>query len=83
MSVSYYDWTGHHARQRPNELAVIDLGSGRRLTHSDLNDRAGRLASWMEESRLAERSLGVFEGKTLQQCEEEFSKEYAEFKLLR
>ncbi len=52
MSVSYYDWTGHHARQRPNELAVIDLGSGRRLTYHNLNDRAGRLASWFQANNI-------------------------------
>ena len=48
MHVSYYDWSAYHARQRPNELAVIDLATGRRLTHHDLNDRAARLAGWMQ-----------------------------------
>lgn len=74
MRVSYYDWSAYHARQRPGELAIIDLATGRRLTHHDLNDRAARLASWLQAN-------GVGEGDRVAilspNCPEYFELEFA------
>ena len=50
MQVPYYDWPAYHARQRPGEPAIVDLATGRRLTHRDLDDRATRLARWLQDN---------------------------------
>jgi fatty-acyl-CoA synthase len=39
------DWLAHHARVRPHQLAVTDLGTGRRLNYQEFNDRTDRFAS--------------------------------------
>src|SRR6185436_18723570 len=39
------DWLAYHARCRPDSLAVVDLGTDRRFTYAELNDRAERLAT--------------------------------------
>jgi fatty-acyl-CoA synthase len=39
------DWLAYHARSRPDALAVVDLGTERRFTYAELNDRAERLAT--------------------------------------
>src|SRR5207249_2442875 len=39
------DWPRYHARGRPNATAVVDLGTGRRFTYAELNERAERLAT--------------------------------------
>ena len=39
------DWLAHHARVRPAKSAVIDLGSGRRLTYAEIESRTSRLAT--------------------------------------
>ncbi len=39
------DWLAHHARCRPNTPAVIDLGTNRRFTYAELDDRVERLAT--------------------------------------
>jgi fatty-acyl-CoA synthase len=43
-----YDWAAHHSRQRPDETAVADLASGRRITYDEQNERASRLASHLQ-----------------------------------
>ena len=39
------DWLAYHARSTPDTVAVVDLGTGRRFTYAELNDRAERLAT--------------------------------------
>ena len=39
------DWLAHHARVRPTKEAVHDLGTGRRLTYRELDERTERLAA--------------------------------------
>jgi fatty-acyl-CoA synthase len=41
------DWPSMHADRTPERLALIDDGSGRRITYGDLNDRCARLAAYM------------------------------------
>ncbi len=45
MSVQSFDWLAHHAATRPDREAVVDLGTNRRFTWEQLNDRTSRLAT--------------------------------------
>ena len=45
QSPQSFDWLAHHAYTRPDKLAVIDLGSDRRFTWAEVNDRTSRLAN--------------------------------------
>ena len=38
------DWIAHHARYRPDVLAMVDLGTDRKFTYAQLHDRSERLA---------------------------------------
>jgi len=49
------DWIKHHANVTPGKLATIDIASKRNYTYGEMNDRIGRLASFM-------KSLGVKQG---------------------
>jgi fatty-acyl-CoA synthase len=44
-TVPYYDWIIHHAARRPQQVAIHDLHSQRRLTYRDLDQRCDRLAA--------------------------------------
>ncbi|MCY4239879.1 MAG: long-chain fatty acid--CoA ligase [Rhodospirillaceae bacterium] len=48
MSVPYYDWAAHQADVRPDTLAILDPQTNRRLTYAQLNERATRLARWLQ-----------------------------------
>ncbi len=50
MSPQSFDWLAHHAATRPTREAVVDLGTGRRFTWSELNERTARLASALTET---------------------------------
>ncbi len=39
-----FDWIAHHATNRPNARASIDLATGREFTYAQMNDRTSRLA---------------------------------------
>ena len=56
MPVRYYDWIAHHARRTPGKIAVVDLGSARRWSYADFDDRIARLARHLRDS------LGVVRG---------------------
>ena len=45
MSVRYYDWIAHFGRRTPDKIAVIDLGSSRRLSYAQFDARISRLAT--------------------------------------
>lgn len=51
----YNDALVHHARNRGDKLAIWNLSSDTRLTYADLDERANRLASWLQ-------SIGVERG---------------------
>ena len=48
MAVKHYDWTAHHAGVRGDKVAIIDLDTGSELSYGELDERAGKLASWMQ-----------------------------------
>lgn len=48
MAVKYYDWLDQHESVRPNKVAIQDLDAGTSLTYSELNDRARRLAGYLQ-----------------------------------
>ena len=49
------DWIAHNALNAPNSIAMIELPSQRISTYSNMNDRVGRVAAWLQ-------SLGVKRG---------------------
>jgi fatty-acyl-CoA synthase len=50
MTALYYDWIANNAMRRPESLAAVDLGSGRRLTYAMFDERIGRLAAVLRHS---------------------------------
>ena len=48
MSVKHYDWSAYNAYVRPNKTAIRDLTSNKTLTYKDLDERASRLAKWLQ-----------------------------------
>lgn len=48
MTVAVFDWIQHHNDLRPSKLAVIDLGTGRRLTYADVHRRTDGLAAYLK-----------------------------------
>ena len=43
------DWISHNARNQPEKTATIELPSGRRQTYKEMDDRVGRIASWLAD----------------------------------
>jgi fatty-acyl-CoA synthase len=50
LPVRYYDWIAHFGRRTPDKVAVVDLGSGRRLTYAQFDARISRLASHLRDA---------------------------------
>ncbi len=48
MKVKHYDWTAHHAGVRGDKVAIVDLDTGSETTYAELDQRASRLAAWMQ-----------------------------------
>lgn len=48
QAVNSPDWLRYHARSRPEAVAVVDIGSGRRFTYEEFNRRAECLAASMQ-----------------------------------
>jgi len=46
------DWVNHYAGANPDKIATIDLASGRRQTYAQMNERVGRLASYLQQQGL-------------------------------
>jgi fatty-acyl-CoA synthase len=67
----HFDWIKRHAERTPEKLALVDAHTGKQLTYSQLNERANRFASYMQEqmglrrgdrvSILAKNSVEYFE----------------------
>jgi len=49
MPVPYYDWGARQADMRPDTLAILDPQTNRRLTYAQLDERAARLARWLQD----------------------------------
>lgn len=45
-----FDWIAHHARTRPNKVASVDLGTDRKFTYAEMNDRCSRLATLLRDT---------------------------------
>ncbi|MSP03369.1 MAG: acid--CoA ligase [Acetobacteraceae bacterium] len=45
MTTQHFDWIAHHAANRGEQLAMVDLATSRAFTYTAFDDRAGRLAS--------------------------------------
>ena len=45
MTIRSYDWIGHHAANRPNQIAQVNLQTGDEFTWKQMNERTSRLAS--------------------------------------
>jgi len=48
-SIVHFDWIKRHAERTPEKLALVDAHSGRRFSYAQLNERANRCASFLEE----------------------------------
>ena len=74
MSVKYYDWTAYHANMRGNKVAIIDLDTHNEVTYAQLDQRAERLAAWLQ-------GQGVSKGDRVAlltpNCPEVFEAEFA------
>ena len=74
MSVKYYDWTAYHANMRGDKVAIIDLDTNNEVTYAQLDERAERLASWLQ-------AQGVTKGDRVAlltpNCPEVFEAEFA------
>jgi len=55
MPAPYYDWIARQAMRRPDKLAIVDLGDGRRFSYRDLDGRIARVAGHLA-------ALGVTRG---------------------
>ena len=53
MSVKHYDWVAHHANMRGDKVAIVDLDTGTELTYAELDQRASKLAAWMQSKGMA------------------------------
>ena len=51
--MKYYDWTAHHAYRNPDNVAIIDLHTGREFTYAALDERSARLGNWLRGSGVA------------------------------
>ena len=49
MPMKYYDWTAHHAYSQPDKVAIVDLHTGREFSYAALDERASRLADWLQK----------------------------------
>jgi fatty-acyl-CoA synthase len=45
----HFDWIQRHAERTPNKLALVDDATGRQFTYAQFNERANRLASFLQE----------------------------------
>ena len=52
----HFDWIARHAERTPNKLAMVDAHSGRQFTYAQLNERANRFASFLQDT------LGIQQG---------------------
>jgi fatty-acyl-CoA synthase len=46
----HFDWIKRHAERRPDKLALVDAHTGDQLTYAQLNQRANRFASYLQDT---------------------------------
>jgi len=51
----HFDWIKRHAERTPDKLALVDAHTGRQLTYAQLNQRANRFASYLQDSLSLQR----------------------------
>jgi fatty-acyl-CoA synthase len=51
--MKYYDWTAHHAYSQPHKIAIVDLHTGREFSYAALDERAARIADWLQKKGVA------------------------------
>jgi fatty-acyl-CoA synthase len=52
----HFDWIKRHAERTPDKLAVVDTNTGRQFSYVQFNERANRLASFLQDR------LGIRQG---------------------
>ena len=75
MTALYYDWIANNAMRRPDTLAAVDLGTGRRFTYAMFDERIGRLASVLRHTFGVQRGdrIAVFAPNTTETFEAQFA----------
>lgn len=75
MAALLYDWIANHALRRPNSLAAVDLGSGRRFTYAMFDERIARLATVLRDQLGVRRGdrVAVFAPNTTETFEVQFA----------
>jgi fatty-acyl-CoA synthase len=53
----HFDWLKRHAERTPDKLALVDAHTGRQFTYAQLNERANRFASFLQNT------LGIRRGE--------------------
>ena len=66
----HFDWIRRHAERTPDKLAVVDAYSGRQFTYAQLNERANRFASFLQDT------LGIGRGDRVSILEQNSSDYY-------
>ena len=51
--MKHYDWIEHHAKTRGDKIALVDVSFDRRLTYRELDERIGRIASYLRNAGVA------------------------------
>jgi fatty-acyl-CoA synthase len=46
----HFDWIKRHAERTPDKLALVDAHTGRQWSYTQFNERANRLASFLQDS---------------------------------
>ena len=75
MATPHFDWIAHHAANRGDRLAMVDLATGRELTYATFHDRVGRLASGLRSAYGIGRGdrVGVLAHNSSDLCEIQFA----------
>ncbi len=75
MATQHFDWIAHHAANRGDRLAMVDLATGRELTYATFHDRVGRLASALRSAYGIGRGdrVGVLAHNSTDLCEIQFA----------
>jgi fatty-acyl-CoA synthase len=74
MAVTYYDWTEHNASIRPDKVAILDSDTQQTLTYKQLNTRANKLGSWLQNNHVKK---GDRVALLLPNCPEFFEAQFA------
>ncbi|HCL93288.1 MAG TPA: hypothetical protein DIC24_01565, partial [Gammaproteobacteria bacterium] len=48
MTYRAHDWIKHHARRRPDHVALVDVEAGVELTYAELDRKIDRCAAFLD-----------------------------------